>query len=361
MTDRRISLVSPRVTPVMILVLIILAVCAGCTALSSPAQAPATAVPPSPPGTVPTAPSATITNAPHLPLQRIIVTNADAAELLLALGAQDQIVGVSDTVKNHPVLGPRFAGVESIGSWQAPDVETILALHPDAVISYSSYTPKNIDLITSSGIPLLLIDCYKIDTLASDARQLGTMTGRDDEAGIYLSFKEKYETLVQSRIANLSSEHYPRVYFESYSDYSALTMGSGGDQMAAMAGGSNIAGLLPATSPKVNAEWVYAENPDIIIKVAASGKNESELREIRDRISGRAGIANTSAVRNGQVYVMSNSVTYGPRSVVGLVYLAKILHPKAFADIQPSSVLDDYAGRFVRDANATPVFFPVLT
>ncbi|MDO9323984.1 MAG: ABC transporter substrate-binding protein, partial [Methanoregula sp.] len=145
---------------------------------------------------------------------------------------------------------------------------------------------------------------------------------------------------------------------ESYSDYSALTMGSGGDLLVTMAGGSNIAGQLPASSPKVNAEWVYAENPEVIIKVAASGKNETELREIHDKIASRTGIANTRAVKNGRVYVMSNSITYGPRSAVGLVYLAKILHPTEFEDIEPLEILDGYAGRFVPGANTTPVFSP---
>lgn len=334
---------------------------AGCTAPASPAAAPATAIPPQPPLAAATSPAAGVTDAPHTPFGRIVVTNADAAELLLALGAEGQVVGVSETVKNHPLLGPRYAGAANIGSWSAPDIETILSLHPDAVISYSSYTPKNIGLITSAGVTLLLIDCYKIDTLASDTLLLGNLTGRNDEAARYLAFLDEYESLVRSRTANLSMDRAPRVYFESYSDYSALTMGSGGDQLIAMAGGSNIAGLLPATSPKVNAEWVYAENPDIIVKVAAAGKSDAELRGIRGNISGRTGIAGTNAVVNDRVYILSNSVTYGPRSVAGLVYLAKILHPQEFADIRPQSVLDDYAGRFVPGANLTPVFLPDLS
>jgi iron complex transport system substrate-binding protein len=295
---------------------------------------------------------------PGTPLQRIIVTNADAAELLLAIGAGDQVVGISDTVKNHPVLGPRFAGKESIGSWQTPNIETILSLHPDAVISYSSYTPKNTDQITSAGIPLLLIDCYKIDTLASDARRLGNLTGREDGAEAYISFLEQYESLVQSRTVDRTSGETNRVYIESYSDYSALTMGSGGDLLVTMAGGSNIAGMLPVSSPKVNAEWVAAQDPDVIVKVAAAGKNETELREIRDKLVARTGISDTRAVRNNKVYVMLGSVMYGPRSVVGLAYLAGILNPEGYRDIQPSAIQDEYAGRFVAGTNMTPVFYP---
>jgi len=345
---------------VIIVALLVLAACtgAGCVSQKSSALVSSMTTSPSVSPSPELVPVSTTPFQPATPLQRIIVTNADAAELLLAIGAENQIVGISDTVKTHPVLGPRFTGVTSIGSWQTPDVETIISLHPDAVISYSSYMPKNINKITGAGIPLLLIDCYKIDTLASDTRKLGNLTGRETGAERYITFLEQYEALVQSRISNLTSVEMPRVYFESYSDYSALTGGSGGDILTTMAGGSNIAGLLPTSSPKVNVEWIYAENPDVIVKVAASGKNESELSDIRNKIVGRIGIANTTAVKTGQVYVMSNSVTYGPRSVVGLVYIAKILHPAEFEDIQPSGILDEYAGRFVYGANVTPVFSP---
>lgn len=344
--------------PVLILIsILLLAVCVGSGCIA-PQSATDPARMTTPPVTSPKTTVHPVTQPQNLtvPVQRIIVTNADAAEMLLALGAQDRIVGVSDTVKNHPVLGPRFTGIESIGSWQAPDIEKIIALNPDAVISYSTYLPKNVDKITASEIPLYTIDCYKIDTLASDTRQLGRLTGKEQAAENYIAFLERYETLVQSRVKNIRDRESPRVYFESYADYSALTMGSGGDLLVTMAGGSNIAGLLPVASPKVNAEWVYAENPDVIIKVAASGKNVTELREIREKITGRTGIANTSAVRNGQVFVLSSSIVYGPRSVIGLVYIAKILHPDEFRDVQPAGILDEYAGTFVARANTTPVF-----
>ncbi|MDD1690548.1 MAG: ABC transporter substrate-binding protein [Methanoregula sp.] len=347
----------------LILALLVLAACAGsgCVSHQDTTSAPATAAPPAISPDIATASSAIPTGTGQVSgttLRRIIVTNADAAELLLAIGAGDRVVGISDTVKNHPVLGSRFAGKASIGSWQAPDIETILSLHPDAVISYSSYTPKNADRITSAGIPLLLIDCYKIDTLASDARRLGNLTGRDAEAEEYVAFLEQYEAQVQSRTAAHPPARPPRVYIESYSDYSALTGGSGGDLLVTMAGGENIAGLLPVSSPKVNAEWVTAQDPDVIIKTAASGKNETELREIHAKLVGRTGIANTSAVRTGRVYVISGSVTYGPRSVIGLAWVAGILNPDTSAAIRPREIQDEYAGRFVAATNTTAAIYP---
>jgi len=345
---------------VRLLVMLCLAACvvaaAGC--VSSPASEKTPVKTNITTGTVTPGPSPTLAPALTLPVKRIIVTNANAAELLMAIGAKDTIVGVSDTVKNHPVLGPQFADIESIGTWQAPDVEKILSLHPDAVVSYASYLPKNIDKITASNISVLQIDCYKIDTLASDTRKLGNITGHDKGAGEYIEFLQKYEALTQSRTANLPTGSVPRVYFESYSDYTTLTGGSGADTLLSLAGGSNIAGLLPASSPKVNAEWVYAENPDVIIKVVASTQKNLTFQEVRSKLEARDGIRNVSAVQNGRVYVMSNDIVYGPRAVIGLLYFAYALHPDQFHDVSPPAILDEYAQRFVAGTNTSLYMYP---
>ena len=348
----------PRALPAFVVLCMVLAAVAvsGCTTAPAPAASKPPAVSVSPKETVPLA----TTTGPQytIPVQRIIVTNANSAELLIAIGAKDRIVGVSETVKNHPVLGPQFASVPSIGSWQTPDVEKILSLHPDVVICYSTYLPKNIDRISAAGVTILPVDCYKIDTIAADARTLGHITGLETGAEKFVAFQEKYETLLNSRTAGIMESDMPRVYFESYSDYSTLTGGSGADLLLGMAGGRNIAGLLPVSSPKVNAEWLVAENPDVIIKTAASTQKDPDFGGMQSKISNRPGIGNISAVREGRVYILSNDIIYGPRAVIGALYIARILHPEKFSDIRPGNLLDEYAGDFAPGTNTTQCMYP---
>ncbi|MFA5222034.1 MAG: ABC transporter substrate-binding protein [Methanoregula sp.] len=359
-----LTLVTSRAERLLVLVCLVVGAVAAAGCVSSPASGDTSHVEviPAPSATVstPVLPSAAPTPNLTIPVRRIIVTNSNAAELLIAIGAKDEIVGVSETVKTHPVLGPEFAGVDSIGSWQAPDVEKILSLHPDAVVSYASYLPKNIDKITASNITILPIDCYKIDTLASDTRKLGNITGHEQGAEDYIEFLRKYETLAESRTGNISGNSRPRVYFESYSDYTTLTGGTGADTLLSMAGGRNIAGLLPASSPKVNAEWVYAENPDVIVKVVAATQSNLTFPDALAKIQARDGIRNVSAVQNGRVYVMSNDIVYGPRAVIGLLYLSRALHPEQFSEVNPHAVLDEYAQRFVTGTNTTAYMYPLM-
>src|SRR5208337_1477417 len=148
--------------------------------------------------------------------ERLIVANSDAAELLIALGAGNRIVGVDESTLSIPYIMDKIPNATSIGDWETPNIEEILALHPDAVISYSSYKPKNIDQITAANITVISLDCYKLDTLPSDARALGMLTGTSNAAEVYARMVEDTVTEVNTRVKSITETDYPTVYFESY-------------------------------------------------------------------------------------------------------------------------------------------------
>jgi hypothetical protein len=52
-------------------------------------------------------------------------------------------------------------------------------------------------------------------------------------------------------------------------------------------------------------------------------------------------------VKDGKVYVMSSTLTFGPKGFIGLLYLADILHPELFSDVDPASVMEEYDQKFV--------------
>ena len=136
----------------------------------------------------------------------------------------------------------KIPNATSIGNWQTPNVEQILALHPDAVIAYSSYQPKNLDQLLAANITVVSLDCYKLATLPSDARAIGALTGRENAAEVYARMVEDTVADVAARVKTIPQQDYPSVYFESYTDYTAAASGSGSNEMLVAAGGRNIAG-----------------------------------------------------------------------------------------------------------------------
>lgn len=291
--------------------------------------------------------------------ERVVCLNSDAAEMMVALGAGDKVVGLTDSIMTDTVLMSHLSNAESVGDWQTPSVEKVLQLKPDAVITYSSSKPKNMDQFTSAGINLTYLDCYKITTLEQDVTSLGIMIGAGDKAAQYISFFKKWKDEVNSRVSGVPAEKIPTVYVEGYTDYSAQGKGSGVDLLMGIAKGKNLAADLGEQWPKVTPEWVIKENPSVIMKIATL-KPDKTLEQVRSDVINRPGFEALKAITDKQVYVLNGDLTYGPRSPAGLVYLAKALHPEECSDISPGDVLKEYAETFVSGMENGDYYSPTL-
>lgn len=289
--------------------------------------------------------------------QRIIVANGNAAEMMIAIGAEGKIVGVTQTTANISYIMEKIPRAENVGDWQIPNVEKMLALHPDVVIAYASSKPKNIDQLAAANITLIYLDCFRLSTLANDARALGKLTGRSNEAEVYARMVEDTIAEVSGRVKNIPERELPSVYSESYTDFTASGPGSGSDEMLQLAGGKNIATDIATSSAKISTEWIVARQPEYIIKVISSS-NQKPFPEIAAGMRNRTGWETITAVKNDRVYLFANDIQYGPRSYVGLVYMAQLLHPDEFRDMHPRQMLNEYAGRYVSGTNGTMMIYP---
>jgi iron complex transport system substrate-binding protein len=283
------------------------------------------------------------------PPQRIVSVNSNVTELIYALGEEKRIVGVSDTAGFPPVV----KGKAKVGKVFTPSVEKILALKPDVVFGYGKFLkPEIIAQIERAGVPVVLLDCYNIDTMAQDIRTLGTILNRQKDAAAYIAYFEKYQKLFSERTKNIPLNKRPRVYLEGYTDYSGTGPGSGGAQMLDCVGGRNICAALRLPYPKVNAEWVVAQNPQVIIKACASsipsgyGEKPDAMAKKRTEMMRRPGWGKIDAVRQGKVYMLSSEIYTGPRAIVGLAYFAKWIYPDLFQDIDPEAIHKEMLKKF---------------
>jgi len=359
---------------VFVLAVIAAAIAAGCTGTTQTdsqrttghATSPASVSPAvitSQPGTGGTCSPVTITQTDGKDVtltcmpKRIIAANSDAAEMLIALGAADSIVGVTETTKNVSYIMEKIPQAQSIGDWQTPNIERMLSLKPDVVISYASSKPKNLDQITAANITIIYLDCYRLPKLASDARALGTLTGHESTAEGYAGLVENTTATVMRGVAPVPREQLPEVYFEGYSDFTAAGTGSGSDELLVMAGGKNIAANLSGSSPKVSAEWVVAQKPEYVMKVV-SVKESRPYPELVRVMKNRIGWDTIPAVQQDHVNLFNSGIEYGPKSYIGLAYTAKVLHPDLFRNVDPGKMLDDYAGRYVAGTNVSMPVYP---
>lgn len=286
-----------------------------------------------------------------MPIERVVVLNCDALEVMRILHASSLVVGVCREVEKDRAFWGRLASLPIVGSWKRVNVEAIFRLHPDLVIAYGNNPGPELDRqMALLDLQLLRLNFYKIRTLLEEIKVLGKVLGREKRAAEYVRWFREKLVLIRNRIERLKGKR-PRVYCECYSDFIAVGPGSGSDEMCWMGGGDNIGRELSIPFARVSAEWVIGHNPQIIVKPTGGGrgyerKDNSFFLHLRDEIARRRGFQEIDAVKKGRIYVIDSSIWTGPASIIGLGYLARWFHPALFKDIDPERWHKEYLERF---------------
>jgi iron complex transport system substrate-binding protein len=299
------------------------------------------------------------------PIDGIIVMNGDALEAVSMLGSADKIVGMSNTAIRKSYLAPDAKTDQSVGKWNEPDLEKIGELAQDyqniVLITYS-YPDKPYGAAAFAeklepfpNVTVVGLDFFKPATMVSDIESLGEILGQEDTSQDFVDWYDEKVSQVEGSVQGLPK---PKVYVEwnLKGDLSTLGSGSGFDGVLQQARGENIATSIEGEYPKVDWEWVISQEPEVIIKrqTQPSDKNEMgwdekpsqdtiELDAVRAEILERSGAAAIPAVKSGRVYLVDWDIMNGLDQVVGLTYLAKLLHPEA--DLDPQEVHQEYLQR----------------
>ncbi len=303
------------------------------------------------------------------PVQRIIANNGDAVEAIIMLGEGDKIVAVSDTVKQKSsYYFPMLKNVPSVGTFNKLDYEMIGAIAkgsdetiaPDIVFIGYSYPGKayGIDAHAKALAPFENITCIGLDffypeNMTSDMEKLGIILNKEAEAKEYIDWYNEKASNIKEAVKDTSM---PMIYVEWTSkgdDLSGMGPTSGAGQMVKAVNAYNIFNGLTDGYPKIGWEYIISKKPDIIIKrqsTASDAKalgweappsSESiKLESAVQEIMGRTAANTVPAVKNGKVYVFNWDFMAGPDQIVGLTYLAKVIHPEA--NLDPESVYKEY-------------------
>lgn len=292
------------------------------------------------------------------PVESIVVLWDNPTEVVAALGAVDRIVGIDTATKDDVDAGlyPALTNVEVIGSYDEPNYEKIAELNPDVVIMLSSYAPLPDEVASQLepfGIAVVALDFYRTDVYFREVTTLGFMLGLDDKATQYTNFLKDTTDMVNEKLSTLSDSERKTVYFEGaadYGTYGGAGYGCGIPGMIIAGGGVDLYPEIIAESFEVDPEDVAMRNPDVIMKGQSAGyflTDDTQFKEVYNTIVNRPELAGTTAVKNGDVYVVSFDVTGGARKIFGPMYIAKTLYPELFADFNPDVVLQEYLENYL--------------
>src|SRR5690606_20948229 len=116
-------------------------------------------------------------DGPTRPPQRIVSLAPSTTEVLFAIGAGDQVVGVS-TFTNHP---PAAATLPKLGGHLDPDLESLAALDPDCIVTMG-VLPRVGEHANALDIQLVEVPMDTLEQVYAAIATLGELTDRVDEA-----------------------------------------------------------------------------------------------------------------------------------------------------------------------------------
>jgi iron complex transport system substrate-binding protein len=248
--------------------------------------------------------------------------------MLFAIGAGPQVVAVS-SFDDFP---PEVKSLPRVGALLDPDVERILTLRPDLVITYGSQGSVEGQL-ARAGIKTFSYRHGGVMAILQTLRELGTATGRVPQAEGKTREIEAKLNAVRAAVRGYARPgvllvfgRQPRSLRQMYA--------SGGvgflNDILEAAGGQNVFSDVRQESVQPSQETLLARAPDIIIEIR-SGRSETTTDAAGER-NAWSPLASIPAVRNSRIYLLTGAqfVVPGPRVGLAAEQLARILHPEAF-------------------------------
>ncbi|MDP3046464.1 MAG: ABC transporter substrate-binding protein [Chloroflexota bacterium] len=258
--------------------------------------------------------------------QRIVSLSPSNTEILFAIGAGDQVVGVTQfcnypaEAKTKPQIGGFSAATIS--------VEKIVELKPDLVLSAGAIQKPVIEALERAQIPVFAVDPATIEGVYGRIESLGRLTGHLAEANRVTARMNERVAAVKARVKNVPQAERPKVFYEVWNE-PLMTAGPGTliGQMIDVAGGVNILAEITQQYVQVSAEEVIKRNPDVIMGPDVHG---SELH--LEKIQARAGWGVVKAVQQGRIALVVDDLVsrHTPRLVDGLEAVARGLYPNLF-------------------------------
>lgn len=193
------------------------------------------------------------------PARRIISLAPDITETLFAIGAGGHVIGVMqgsdypETAKKIPV----------VGSYTGLDMEKIISLHPDLIVSWGKVFSRQLSTFKKMGIPVYSSEPRQLNDVTHTMRNLGCLTGQIQSADQEV---KRYENRLAYLTKRYSNKKNITVFFQIGS-YSLITINheSWINQAMTLCGAKNVFAHATLAAPEVTWEAVVDANPQVII------------------------------------------------------------------------------------------------
>ncbi len=269
--------------------------------------------------------------------ERIVSGYYISSSILIALGLQDNLVGIeakADTRPIYSLVGSDLLSLPNVGTAKEFNLEGAIALEPQLVVLPMSLKDVANTLTDEFSIPTIVINPESQLLLNESILMIAAATGTGDIGESLITTSGAGLGMLASAIEDV---HTYKVYLGGNSDFlSTAGKNMYQNSLIELAGGENVANDIDDTYwATISYEQLYDYDPDVIfIAPAASYTVEDAMND--------PALSSLDAVKNNLVYKMPFTIEAWdsplPGSYLGALYMAAAIHSKEFT---PEKYMDE--------------------
>ncbi|WP_027624013.1 ABC transporter substrate-binding protein [Clostridium lundense] len=308
---------------------------------------------------------------PH-PVKKAVVANRYNSELIRACGAIDGVIAVDMGTAQDREYWKKFDPKNTIGKGATDlNYEKIAQLGAEVLILPANGSYKEAEKkLEPFGIKVFVISGYDTGDFKNQVTNIGKMFDKEKGAEKFIKYFNEPIEYIKTALKDVKKK---TVYFESTTEYNTSFPGDYYANMINYSGGVNI--FEDATKDmhgkKVDSEEVIKRNPDFIFKnvtpdkaIKGTGLYEAPSKELMEKtienIKKRPGWDEIKAVKNNNVYTMSQFGHGGASKLIGAVYMAKWMYPEQLKDLDPDEIYRQWLEDFQGFKNLKGHFYPEI-
>lgn len=303
-------------------------------------------------------------------VDNVVVLQHQTLNILVQLNAVDSVTGVLASWKKqlgaeYARLAPRLEKLPMPGDLSQVNIESLMALNPQ-VVFVTNYAPQEmIEQIEKVNIPVVAISLRedaesekaKVNPAMEDEetaynnglkagiRLIGEIMDRNKEAEELISYTFEKRKIVDGRLKDIPENKRVRTYMAN-PDLGTYGSGKYTGLMMAHAGAVNVAASKIKGFKQVSMEQVLAWNPEVIFV-------QSRYPDVVKHINADTAWKEIKAVKDKRVYLMPEyAKAWGypqPEAIaIGELWMAKMLYPGLFKDIDMEKEENAYYQKFYR-------------
>ena len=272
-------------------------------------------------------------------------------QVVVLLDGGDKLCAVVAGNQRDELLLRRVPGIAELPvpyNSSSINIESLIGANPDvALIRYeTALSPGELEKLDKSGLTYAVVDFYNIEQQKDSIKLVGDIIGKERQAEKYIDYYDRTLELIKSRTAGIPESERVSVYHSVNEVVRTNHSREISYYVLDAVGCINVAEGFGSTElggkTNVSVEQIYLWDPDFVIA------NESAAVEY---IKTNEAFQGLRAVREGNVHQLPVGASrWGhPGSIetpIAALYIAKLLYPKYFEDIDMRTEIFDFYSEF---------------